>query len=77
MLRRVSHSKQTPPAGLNRVYVFQPDIAGVTLSPIAEFAFLKNLSRVRRAAGSRTGAPAARPFDELRVARVGMGPREH
>ncbi len=94
MLRRVYHSKQTPPAGLNRVYysnaevdglieaaasavddearghfysraqqliaadvpyislwyktnvaVFQPDIQGVRLSPIADFLFLKDLSR--------------------------------
>ena len=95
MLRRVYHSKQTPPAGLNRVHysnpevdslidaaaaavdddarralyaraqrviaddvpyislwyktnvaVFQPDIHGVRLSPIADFAFLKDVSRL-------------------------------
>jgi peptide/nickel transport system substrate-binding protein len=104
MLRRVYHSKQTPPAGLNRVFyrngevdrlidaagvapeaergalyaraqqliaedvpyislwyktnvaVFQPDITGVTLSPVADFAFLKDVSRgtaVARAGGSQ------------------------
>lgn len=94
MLRRVFHSKQAPPAGLNRVFyenaevdrlieaaasapddaqrrgfyaraqqaiaedvpyvglwyktnvaVFQPDIQGVQLSPIADFTFLKDVSR--------------------------------
>ena len=94
MLRRVYHSKQAPPAGLNRVFysspevdrlidqaalpgedearrqlyveaqqriaadipyiplwyrtnvaVCQPDIEGVTLSPIADFAFLKDVYR--------------------------------
>jgi peptide/nickel transport system substrate-binding protein len=94
MLRRVFHSRQIPPAGLNRVFyadaevdtlieaaakatddekrgglyakaqqliaedvpyvslwyktnvaVFQPDIRGVRLSPIADFAFLKDVSR--------------------------------
>jgi peptide/nickel transport system substrate-binding protein len=102
MLRRVYHSRQAPPAGLNRVYysnpevdrlidaaasaadderrrpmyakaqqliaadvpyislwyktnvaVFQPDITGVKLSPIADFGFLKDVSRVPRA--SRAG----------------------
>jgi peptide/nickel transport system substrate-binding protein len=97
MLRRVYHSKQTPPAGLNRVFyenasvddlidsaskasdfadqqrfyaraqqliaddvpyvslwyktnvaVFQPDITGVQLSPIADFTFLKDVSRIRK-----------------------------
>jgi len=95
MLRRVYHSRQTPPAGLNRVYyangdvdrlidaaaaaagadqrralfaraqqliaedvpyvslwyktnvaVFQPDLQGVHLSPIADFTFLKDVHRV-------------------------------
>jgi peptide/nickel transport system substrate-binding protein len=94
MLRRVYHSRQVPPAGLNRVFynnpevdrlieaaakaveiserqnlyaraqrliaedvpyislwyktnvaVFQPDIHGVRLSPIADFGFLKDVSR--------------------------------
>jgi peptide/nickel transport system substrate-binding protein len=94
MLRRVYHSRQTPPAGLNRVFysnpavdalidaaaaavdteerrnlytraqrliaedvpyislwyktnvaVFQPDLIGVRLSPIADFGFLKDVSR--------------------------------
>lgn len=94
MLRRVFHSRQAPPAGLNRVYysnpdvdglieeaarsvddeqrrvlyaraqrliaedvpyvslwyktnvaVFQPDIHGVRLSPIADFTFLKDVYR--------------------------------
>ena len=94
MLRRVYHSKQAPPAGLNRVFysnpevdrliegaaaavddeqrrvfyaraqrliaadvpyislwyktnvaVFQPDLRGVRLSPIADFSFLKDVSR--------------------------------
>jgi peptide/nickel transport system substrate-binding protein len=94
MLRRVYHSAQMPPAGLNRVFfknpevdrmidsaagavddqerrafyvraqqliaedvpyvslwykknivVFQPDLAGVRLSPIADFTFLKDVSR--------------------------------
>lgn len=94
MLRRVFHSRQAPPAGLNRVFysdgevdrlieeatrsvndeqrrvlyaraqrliaedvpyiglwyktnvaVFQPDIRGVRLSPIADFTFLKDVSR--------------------------------
>lgn len=97
MLRRVYHSRQEPPAGLNRVFyrnpsvddlidraalpgsdderralygraqqliaedvpyiplwyktnvaVFQRDIAGVTLSPIADFAFLKDVYREPR-----------------------------
>ena len=96
MLRRVYHSRQVPPAGLNRVYyqnpdvdrlideaaaavddaqrrvlyakaqriiaqdvpyislwyktnvaIFQPDIHGVTLSPIADFTFLKDVYRDR------------------------------
>ena len=100
MLRRVYHSQQAPPAGLNRVYysnaevdrlidaaaaavdddaserstaraqrliaddvpyvslwyktnvaVFQPDIHGVRLSPIADFTFLKDLSRASAGAG--------------------------
>jgi peptide/nickel transport system substrate-binding protein len=95
ILRRVFHSSQQPPAGLNRVYysnpevdrmidaasvepdetarrelyvqaqriiaadvpyvplwtktnvaVFQPDIDGVRLSPIADFTFMKDLRRV-------------------------------
>ena len=99
MLRRVYHSRQEPPAGLNRVYyrnaevdrlieqaaaavgdeprrvlyakaqqliaadvpyislwyktnvaVYQPDVHGVRLSPIADFTFLKDVWR---------GAPAA------------------
>jgi ABC-type transport system substrate-binding protein len=94
MLRRVFHSKQAPPAGLNRVFyanaevdrlieaaasavddtqrrvfytraqqliaedvpylglwyktnvaVFQADIQGVRLSPIADFTFLKDVHR--------------------------------
>ena len=94
MLRRVFHSRQEPPAGLNRVYyrnasvdqlidqaasavddearrvlyaraqrliaedvpyvslwyktnvaVFQPDLTGVRLSPIADFTFLKDVAR--------------------------------
>jgi peptide/nickel transport system substrate-binding protein len=94
MLRRVFHSRQSPPAGLNRVFytnadvdsliesaaravddgerralyvkaqrliaddvpyislwyktnvaVFQPGIHGVRLSPIADFTFLKDVSR--------------------------------
>jgi peptide/nickel transport system substrate-binding protein len=94
MLRRVFHSRQAPPAGLNRVFysnpevdelidaatravrdderrvlyasaqrliaedipyvglwyktnvaVFQPDITGVRLSPIADFTFLKDVRR--------------------------------
>jgi peptide/nickel transport system substrate-binding protein len=103
MLRRVYHSRQAPPAGLNRVFyknadvdrlidtvaatvddegrrelyaraqqliaedvpyislwyktnvaVFQPDIAGVRLSPIADLTFLKDVSRVgRQPRGSR------------------------
>ena len=97
MLRRVYHSRQEPPAGLNRVFyrnpevddadrpaalpaattsgarctggrssssprtcrtfrlwyktnvaVFQRDIAGVTLSPIADFTFLKDVYREPR-----------------------------
>ena len=96
MLRRVFHSSQRPPVGLNRVHyvstevdqlidaaaalpaeaerkvlyaraqriiaddvpylplwyrtnvaVFQPDIEGVSLSPTAEFTFLKDVRRVR------------------------------
>jgi peptide/nickel transport system substrate-binding protein len=99
MLRRVYHSLQVPPGGLNRVAyrnpdvdalieaaataievaerkraysraqqliagdvpyvglwyktnvaVFQPDLEGVRLSPIADFSFLKNVRRVSRAA---------------------------
>jgi peptide/nickel transport system substrate-binding protein len=95
MLRRVYHSSQMPPNGLNRVFyanpavdalidaaaraadetgryqaysraqqmiaadvpyislwykknvaIFQPDISGVRLSPIADFTFLKELSRL-------------------------------
>jgi peptide/nickel transport system substrate-binding protein len=102
MLRRVYHSKQMPPVGLNRVFyrnsevdqlieqaaatpddeqrkplytraqqliaddvpyislwyktnvaVFQPDIEGVRLSPIADFTFLKDVSRT----ASRTAPP--------------------
>lgn len=55
-------SKQTPPAGLNRVYyslwyktnvaVFQPDKQGVRLSPIVDFLFLKDLSRAASATTS-------------------------
>jgi peptide/nickel transport system substrate-binding protein len=101
MLRRVYHSRQTPPAGLNRVFysnadvdraidaaasaiddearralyaraqqliagdvpyvslwyktniaVFQRDITGVRLSPIADFGFLKDVSRAARPAGA-------------------------
>jgi peptide/nickel transport system substrate-binding protein len=101
MLRRVYHSRQAPPSGLNRVFysnadvdrliesaagapddehrrefysraqrliaedvpyvslwyktnvaVFQPDLTGVRLSPIADFTFLKDVSR-----HSRAGAP--------------------
>jgi peptide/nickel transport system substrate-binding protein len=101
MLRRVYHSKQIPPAGLNRVHysnpevdrliddaaiavdedargvlykraqqliaedvpyislwyktnvaVFQPDVTGVRLSPIADFGFLKDLSRTGPSATS-------------------------
>ena len=103
MLRRVYHSKQVPPVGLNRVFyqnpevdrlidaaaaavseaerkplysaaqrliaedvpyislwyktnvaVAQPDLRGVQLSPIADFTFLRKVSRVppRRAAGN-------------------------
>ncbi len=97
MLRRVFHSRQAPPAGLNRVFyenpevdrliesaasapddvrrrafyaraqqaiaedvpniglwyktnvaVFQPDIHGVQLSPIADFTFLKDVYRQAR-----------------------------
>lgn len=97
MLRRVFHSKQAPPAGLNRVFyanaevdrlidlaasvpndvqrrgfysraqqiiaedvpyiglwyktniaVFQPDIRGVQLSPIADFTFLRGVRREAR-----------------------------
>jgi hypothetical protein len=39
------------------VAVFQPDIAGVRLSPIADFTFLKDLSRVRTSLGA-ADAPA-------------------
>ena len=110
MLRRVYHSKQVPPAGLNRVHyinpevdrliddaavavdeeargvlykraqqliaedvpyvslwyktnvaVFQPEITGVRLSPIADFTFLKDLSRAGHgAAGASAGAASAR-----------------
>jgi peptide/nickel transport system substrate-binding protein len=102
MLRRVYHSRQAPPAGLNRVFysnpevdrlidgaalepddaqrgaryaraqqliaedvpyvslwykkniaVYQSDISGVQLTPIADFGFLKNVTRQRHAdAGS-------------------------
>ncbi len=104
MLRRVFHSSQAPPVGLNRVFysdaevdrlidaaavavddqarralytkaqqmiaddvpyvslwyktnvaVFQPDIEGVKLSPIAAFTFLKDVRR------NRTGQSAALP----------------
>ncbi|HXW04900.1 MAG TPA: ABC transporter substrate-binding protein [Vicinamibacterales bacterium] len=100
MLRRVYHSQQVPPAGLNRVAysnpevdalieaaavagdpaarrrayaraqqliaadvpyvslwyktnvaVFQPDLRGVRLSPIADFTFLRGVHRVARTAG--------------------------
>jgi peptide/nickel transport system substrate-binding protein len=102
MLRRVYHSRQAPPAGLNRVFyqnpevdrlidaaasagaaerrllyaraqqiiagdvpyvslwyktnvaVFQPDITGVRLSPIADFGFFKDV--VRTGAGPRPQA---------------------
>jgi peptide/nickel transport system substrate-binding protein len=103
MLRRVYHSKQMPPAGLNRVSynnhevdrlidsaaaavddegrrpfyaraqqliaedvpyislwyktnvaVFQPELTGVELSPIADFTFLKNVSRTVRQARAGT-----------------------
>ena len=110
MLRRVYHSKQVPPAGLNRVHyinpevdrliddaavavdeeargvlykraqqliaedvpyvslwyktnvaVFQPEITGVRLSPIADFTFLKDLSRAGHGvAGGSAGAASAR-----------------
>jgi ABC-type transport system substrate-binding protein len=102
MLRRVYHSKQAPPAGLNRVFysnpavdrlieaaavavddetrrplyaeaqrliaadvpyislwyktniaVSQPDLRGVRLSPIADFTFLKDVSRVATAGAGR------------------------
>ena len=102
MLRRVYHSKQMPPVGLNRVFyknpevdrlidaaaaaasederkplyaaaqqliaedvpyislwykrnvaVAQPDLRGVQLSPIADFTFLRKVSRVPPQAGSR------------------------
>ena len=106
MLRRVYHSRQAPPAGLNRVFynnpevdrlietaaktvvaaerkdlytraqrliaedvpyislwyktnvaVYQPDLTGVRLSPIADFAFLKDVSRASfAAAATRPGA---------------------
>jgi peptide/nickel transport system substrate-binding protein len=101
MLRRVYHSRQAPPAGLNRVFyrnpevdglidsaarapsdeerrglygraqqliaqdvpyvslwyktnvaVFQPEISGVRLSPIADFGFLKDVTRTPRVAGA-------------------------
>jgi peptide/nickel transport system substrate-binding protein len=101
MLRRVYHSQQTPPAGLNRVHysnadvdrligeaaaatdsgerrilytraqqliaadvpyislwyktnvaVFQPDLSGVRLSAIADFTFLKDVSRRAAAPGA-------------------------
>ena len=130
MLRRVYHSQQTPPAGLNRVYyrnaevdrliesaataadddtrrqfytraqkliaddvpyislwyktnvaVFQPDIQGVRLSPIADFTFLKDLSRTAPAARARRVVAAReRPLDgaqgrpEAPEGRVGAGP---
>ncbi len=41
------------------VAVYQPDITGVQLSPIADFGFLKNTSRHRRA--NREGAAAMPP----------------
>jgi peptide/nickel transport system substrate-binding protein len=102
MLRRVFHSQQAPPAGLNRVFyrnaevdrlieqaaaetddsrrrvfytqaqriiaedvpyislwyktnmaVFQPDIHAVTLSPIADFTFLKDVYRDRATTSAR------------------------
>jgi peptide/nickel transport system substrate-binding protein len=105
MLRRVYHSRQAPPAGLNRVFynnpevdrliddaakavdagerhnlyaraqkliandvpyislwtkvnvaVFQPDISGVKLSPIADFTFLRGVRRSLRSARSSSGA---------------------
>jgi peptide/nickel transport system substrate-binding protein len=101
MLRRVFHSRQEPPAGLNRVFysnhdvdtlidrassaatdeerrayysraqqmiaqdvpyiglwyrtnlaVYQPDLEGVRLSPIADYTFLKDVER-RSTVGSR------------------------
>jgi peptide/nickel transport system substrate-binding protein len=101
MLRRVYHSTQKPPTGLNRVRyenpevdrligeaaltpdqdarralyaraqqliaddvpyislwykrnvaVFQPGLSGVTLSPIADFTFLKDVSRSTAVAGA-------------------------
>lgn len=104
MLRRVYHSRQVPPAGLNRVFysnpevdglidaaartvddgerrelyaraqrliasdvpyvslwyktnvaVYQPDLTGVRLSPIADFAFLKDVSRNLQATNTRGG----------------------
>ena len=100
MLRRVYHSKQAPPAGLNRVFyrnpevdrlieaaaaavsdelraplyaeaqrliaqdvpyislwyktnlaVAQPDLRGVRLSPVADFTFLRDVTRVASDAG--------------------------
>jgi peptide/nickel transport system substrate-binding protein len=102
MLRRVYHSKQAPPAGLNRVFyrnadvdrlieaaaaavsdelraplyaeaqrliaqdvpyislwyktnlaVAQPDVRGVRLSPVADFTFLREVTRVTVHAGRR------------------------
>jgi hypothetical protein len=32
--------------------VFQPEISGVRLSPIADFGFLKDVTRTPRAAGA-------------------------
>ena len=102
MLRRVYHSRQEPPAGLNRVYyrspevdrlieqgaitpgiperralytraqqiiaadvpyislwyktnvaVFQPDLHGIRLSPIADFTFLKDVARGSEGSAAR------------------------
>lgn len=102
MLRRVFHSRQEPPAGLNRVFyrnadvdrlieqaaaatndeqrralygraqqiiaedvpyvslwyktnvaVFQPNLSGVRLSPIADFTFLKDVARAAPSAAAR------------------------
>jgi peptide/nickel transport system substrate-binding protein len=113
MLRRVYHSRQAPPTGLNRVFydnpdvdrlieraatepdaaargalygkaqqliaedvpyvslwyktnvaVYQADISGVRLSPIADFGFLRNVSRQRGTdRASASAAPAAAGAD--------------
>jgi peptide/nickel transport system substrate-binding protein len=109
MLRRVYHSRQAPPTGLNRVFyanpevdrlideaakavevaerrelygsaqrliaddvpyislwyktniaVFQPDIRGVRLSPIADFGFLKDVSRGGEVSAGISGSGAGR-----------------